>query len=124
MVCDHSHPPLDLPHCQRANSHKAVGLGTANQSRAIGSAVMVAISTSIFNGFVLPRLSELGISDPDRVTEPHSRSGTEIPPEVWDEARDILSQGYNRQMFVLCACGVAQAVVALLLWKRNQIRIA
>lgn len=85
---------------------------------------MVAITTAVFNGFVLPQLSGLGISDPNRVIERYSQNETGISPEVWDEARHILSQGYNRQMFVLVACGGAQAAVALLLWKKNQIRVA
>lgn len=103
-----------------ANSHEAVGMGTANQFRAIGSTVMVAITTALFNGFVLPQLSGLGISDPNRVIETYSQGETEIPPEIWDEARHILSEGYNRQMFALVACGAAQAAVALLFWKKNQ----
>ena len=81
---------------------------------------MVAITTALFNGFVIPHLSELGISDPNRVIESYSQAETVISPEVWDEARHILSEGYNRQMFALVACGAAQAAVALLLWKQDQ----
>lgn len=99
--------------------HKAVGMGNANQFRAIGSTVLVAITTALFNGYVIPHLSELGISDPNSVIERYSQGETEIPPEMWNEARHILSEGYNRQMFALVACGAAQAAVALLLWKRN-----
>ncbi|KAK7920463.1 MFS multidrug transporter-like protein [Apiospora marii] len=99
---------------------EAVGMGAANQFRAIGSTVMVAVTTALFNGFVFPRLSALGISDPNRVIETYSQSGTKIPPEIWDEAISILSQGYNRQMYALVACGAAQAFSALLLWKRDQ----
>jgi hypothetical protein len=99
--------------------HKAVGMGNANQFRAIGSTVLVAITTALFNGFVIPHLSELGISDPNRVIETYSQTETEISPEVWDEARHILSEGYNRQMFALVACGAAQAAVALLLWTKK-----
>lgn len=98
-----------------------MGMGTANQFRAIGSTVLVAITTALFNGFVIPRLSGLGISDPSQVIESYNQAETEIPPEVWREARHILSEGYSRQMFALVACGAAQAAVALLLWtNRNQ----
>lgn len=81
---------------------------------------MVAITTALFNGFVLPQLSGLGISDPNRVIETYGQGGTDISPEIWYEARHILSEGYNRQMFALVACGVAQAAVALLLWNNNK----
>lgn len=99
--------------------HKAVGMGNANQFRAIGSTVLVAITTALFNGYVIPHLSGLGISDPNSVIERYSQGETNIPPEIWNEARHILSEGYNRQMFALVACGAAQAAVALLLWKKN-----
>lgn len=96
-------------------------MGSANQFRAIGSTLMVAVTTALFNGLVIPRLSELGISDPNRVIETYSHRGTtRIPAGVWSDARRILSQGYNRQMYALVACGVAQAaVVALLLWEKR-----
>lgn len=102
-----------------ADMPKAVGMGNANQFRAIGSTVLVAITTALFNGYVIPHLSGLGISDPNRVIERYSQGETDIPPEIWDEARHVLSEGYNRQMFALVACGAAQAAVALLLWKKN-----
>ncbi|OTA80297.1 hypothetical protein M434DRAFT_38029 [Hypoxylon sp. CO27-5] len=103
---------------------QAVGLGTASQSRAMGSAIMVAISTSIFNDYVLSELSALGISDPSSLIETQNMTGIGASSELQDETKRILSEGYNRQMLVLCACGAAQAVVALLMWKKNQIRIA
>lgn len=81
---------------------------------------MVAVTTSLFNGFVYPHLSELGISDPSHIVETHSQGGTGISPEVWSEARQVLSQGYSRQMFALVACGVAQAAVALLAWQKKK----
>ncbi|ETS76594.1 hypothetical protein PFICI_11981 [Pestalotiopsis fici W106-1] len=98
----------------------AVAMGAANQFRAIGSTIMVAITTAIFNGYVYPRLSALGISDPNRVIQTYSQADIDISPELWDEARQVLSKGYNRQMYALIACGVAQAAAALLLWKKNQ----
>ena len=95
-------------------------MGAANQFRAIGSTIIVAVTTALFNGFVFPRLSEIGITTSDRVIETFSHSATaKMSPEVWDEARRILSQGYNRQMLVLVGCGAAQAVVALLQWEKQ-----
>jgi hypothetical protein len=94
-------------------------MGAANQFRAIGSTVMVAISTATFNGFVFPKLSGIGISDPNRVVQTYGKGRTGISPEVWNAAKGILSQGYDRQMLVLMACAAAQAAVALLMWKKK-----
>lgn len=79
---------------------------------------MVAITTSIFNAYVPSHLEELGIciSDPDHLIKTNSQ---QEKSEVQDDARVILSEGYDRQMIVLCACGVAQVVVAILMWKKN-----
>ncbi|KAK7948856.1 uncharacterized protein PG986_009742 [Apiospora aurea] len=110
---------LNIPHVAEKRDH-AVGMGAANQFRAIGSTLMVAVTTALFNGFVFPRLSELGISDPNRVIETYSHGGTVgIAEDVWNDARGILPQGYNRQMYALVACGVAQVAVALLLWEKH-----
>ncbi|KAI0146368.1 putative multidrug resistance protein fnx1 [Xylariaceae sp. FL1272] len=102
----------------------AVGLGTANQFRAIGSSVLVAVTTAVFNGYVYPQLLGLGISNPDTVIEAYSEARRNVAPEVWDEARRSLSKGYDRQMLVLVASAAAQIFAALLLWKKIQIRVA
>ncbi|KAK8134590.1 hypothetical protein PG984_006602, partial [Apiospora sp. TS-2023a] len=110
---------LNIPHVAEKRDH-AVGMGSANQFRAIGSTLLVAVTTALFNGFVFPRLSELGISDPNRVIETYSHGGTTgIPADIWSDARRVLSEGYNRQMYALVACGVAQAASALLLWEKR-----
>ncbi|KAH9905833.1 putative multidrug resistance protein fnx1 [Xylariomycetidae sp. FL2044] len=113
---------LTVPAVAEKRDH-AVGMGSANQFRAIGSSVMVAVTTAVFNGFVFSELSDLGISHPNSVVEAYSRSGAEISPELWDEPKDVLSEGYNRQMFVLVGCGAAQAAVAFLLWRKKQLRV-
>ncbi|KAK7979680.1 t-SNARE [Apiospora arundinis] len=103
---------------------KAVGLGTATQSRAMGSAIMISVTTSVFNGFVLPRLTSLGIPDPTSTLQGHGPGASQIPPDLLNDARDVLSEGYNRQMLVLSGCGAAQVFLALLMWRKKQIRIA
>ncbi|KAI1842149.1 hypothetical protein JX266_011682 [Neoarthrinium moseri] len=113
---------LAIPAVSEKRDH-AVGMGAANQFRAIGSTIMVAVTTALFNGFVFPQLSALGMSDPNRVIETYSQNETEISPELWEEARHILSQGYSRQMYALVACGAAQAAAALLLWKKSTTKI-
>lgn len=97
---------------------KAVGMAAANQFRTMGSAVGLAIATSVFNGYTLHRLAGLGINGSldDIVT------GQELLPVAFrEEARHILSEGYNRQMLVLCAFSAGQIPTALLLWKRKHI---
>ncbi|KOS22229.1 Multidrug resistance protein 3 [Escovopsis weberi] len=85
---------------------QAVGLGTATQSRAMGSAIMVAVTTSVFNG----------------LSQASSLVAAGMTAEVEQLARQILSRGYNRQMYVLCACGAAQVPAAFLMWRKKQIK--
>ncbi|KAG8162130.1 hypothetical protein KVR01_007895 [Diaporthe batatas] len=101
-----------------AECDKAVGMAAANQFRTMGSAVGLAIATSVFNGYTFSRLAGLGINSSleDIIT------GQELlPVALRNEARHILSEGYNRQMLVLCAFSAAQIPTALLLWKRKHI---
>jgi len=90
----------------------------------MGSAIGLAIVTSVFNGYVRSELARLGIAA--SVTDLGSQRGqsSTLPPGVQDEVLNALSQGYNRQMLVLCAFGAAQLPVALLMWKRKQIVVA
>lgn len=98
---------------------EAVGMGAANQFRVMGSAIGLAIATSVFDGYVEPRLAGIGIIDPvDQLTNVGLGS---VSQSVKDQARLTLSEGYNRQMLVLCALSAAQIPAALLMWKRKQI---
>ncbi|KAI1088164.1 putative efflux pump antibiotic resistance protein [Rostrohypoxylon terebratum] len=97
---------------------KAVGMASANQFRTMGSAMGLAIATSVFNGYVLPHLSILGIQDPAAALITGQQF---LSADLQDEGRLILSEGYNRQMTVLCALSAAQIPAALLMWKRKQI---
>ncbi|KAI0023771.1 MFS multidrug transporter-like protein [Xylariomycetidae sp. FL0641] len=95
---------------------KAVGMAAANQFRTMGSAMGIAIATSVFNGLTLPKFADIGISGgvTDLVTG-QQPSGVTLP----DNVRHILSEGYNRQMLVLCGFSAAQLPVAFLMWKRK-----
>ncbi|KXX79724.1 Multidrug resistance protein 3 [Madurella mycetomatis] len=86
---------------------QAVGMAIANQFRTMGSAMFLAIATSVFNGY-------LGITG-DNAADFAGVS------EQQEESRRMLSEGYNRQMLVLCAVSAAQIPATLLLWKRKQI---
>ncbi|PQE06763.1 MFS multidrug transporter protein [Rutstroemia sp. NJR-2017a BBW] len=97
---------------------KAVGMASANQFRAMGSAIGLAIATSVFNGYTLSHFADLGItvSMTDLITGQQS-----LPESVREDTRRILSEGYNRQMLVLCVVSAAQIPTAMLMWKRKQI---
>ncbi|KAH7131785.1 MFS multidrug transporter-like protein [Dendryphion nanum] len=96
----------------------AVAMGTANQFRALGSAVGLAIVTSVFNNYVGSHLPQLNLRDPAAAIAP---SHSQLPLETQYQIRKILSGGYNRQMLTLCALGAAQVPAALLMWRREQV---
>ncbi|KAI9151238.1 Efflux pump FUS6 [Paramyrothecium foliicola] len=99
---------------------KAVGLGSANQFRYMGSAFGLAIVTSVFNEYTKPRFSDLGVPT---LEEQLYVVDTHVPAVVQDQIRTILAGGYSRQMLVLCSFSVAQLFVAALLWRRKQIML-
>ncbi|KAI0010006.1 major facilitator superfamily MFS-1 [Xylariaceae sp. FL0662B] len=113
---------LVIPRAVESHDH-AVGFGAGNQFRMMGGAIMIAISTSVFNSSVRPYLAELfGFADTNTLVTLGYELGS-LPLEMQNEIRVILAKGYNRQMLVLCASAAAQIPAALLLWKRNQILI-
>ncbi|KAF7912853.1 uncharacterized protein EAF01_001874 [Botrytis porri] len=97
---------------------KAVGMASANQFRAMGSAIGLAVATSVFNGYTLSHFADLGIngSMTDLITGQSS-----LLESVREDTRRILSEGYNRQMLVLCVILAVQIPIAMLMWKRKQI---
>ncbi|CAH0052188.1 unnamed protein product [Clonostachys solani] len=112
---------LMVPFTTEKRDH-AVGMGAANQFRYMGSAFGLAIATSVFNGYGMSRLRDLGIAEP---TELFLAGESDILPESTQEVvRQILSEGYNRQMLVLCAFAAAQVPATLLMFKRKQVIVA
>ncbi|KAM7191826.1 Major facilitator superfamily domain containing protein [Rhypophila sp. PSN 637] len=102
-----------------AESDKAVGMGAGNQFRMTGSAFGLAITTSVFNAYIRAQLSELGVTN--TLQGLSSDFLDALPGHLKDAASQILSDGYNRQMLVLCGFAAAQFPAALLLWRRKQI---
>ncbi|KAI0451922.1 putative multidrug resistance protein fnx1 [Xylaria acuta] len=101
-----------------AKQDKASGLGLASQLRTMGTAFGLAISTSVFNGYALSRLTELGVST--NLIAISSEQAL-LSPAIQEGIRNILSEAYNRQMLVLVAFAGAQTPVVLFMWKREQI---
>lgn len=85
----------------------------------IGSAFGLSTTTSVFNSYIRSHLSDLGVSDPLKDLS-GGRLDT-IPAQLRDQTRRILSDGYNRQMVVLCGFAAGQLLTALLIWRRKQV---
>ncbi|KAI1354865.1 putative multidrug resistance protein fnx1 [Xylaria sp. FL0043] len=108
-----------IPFVNEKQDH-ATALGAGSQFRLMGGAIILAISTSVFNGYVRPHLaSQLGISDTDTLTQVLST----FPRELQEEARVVLAVGYSRQMLVLAISAALQIPATLLLWQKKQLRI-
>jgi len=97
---------------------KAVGMAAGNQFRTMGSAIGLAIAASVFNGYTLSRLASIGVNDPTSQLIAGSQA---LDIALKEEARRILSIGYNRQMLVLSGFSALQIPTALMMWKREQI---
>lgn len=93
-------------------------MGAATQFRMMGGAIVLALSTSVFNSHVLPALDELGLSGSTK-NLPQTIALIE-KTDVLASLRSSLSEGYNRQMYVLCASAAAQVLAAFLVLKRKQ----
>lgn len=104
---------------------QAVALGSGSQFRMMGSAIAIAIATSVFNSYTGPRLADLvgQSSTGSSSLAGLSQTLNSLPPAIQTEVRLVLARGYNWQMIVLCACAAGQIPAALLLWRKNQIRL-
>ncbi|PQE23109.1 major facilitator superfamily transporter protein [Rutstroemia sp. NJR-2017a WRK4] len=106
-----------------SNVELAVGMATGSQFQVMGSTIVFSIGTSVFNGHTGALLeSLLGGSGPASVVN-LGESIQHVPQAVQDEIRHTLAEGYNCQLLVLCATAAAQVPVALLLWRKKQIRV-
>ncbi|XDG05322.1 hypothetical protein ABKA04_004937 [Annulohypoxylon sp. FPYF3050] len=103
-----------------AEMDNAVGMGAGSQFRMIGSSMILAISTSVFNTYARPELQKLlGMSDTDALSELLPT----LTPALQEQVRLILAEGYNRQILVLCVSAAAQIPCTLLMWKKKQITL-
>jgi MFS family permease len=102
-----------------SGSDSSVGMGAVVQFRMVGGAIVLAVATSVFNGYVLPRLKVLGVTDIREITSLDPSAALELGAEI----RNVLSQGYSRQLLVLCGSASAQTLALLLIWKRKQIQL-
>ncbi|CAJ2502464.1 Uu.00g098580.m01.CDS01 [Anthostomella pinea] len=102
---------------------RASGMGAGAQFRMMGSAVILAISTSVFNTYTRPILQKLlGVSDSDSLIQ-SGASLASLPQALQDQVRYTLGEGYNRQILVLCVSAALQIPFTLLMWKKKQLVI-
>lgn len=95
-------------------------MGAAAQFRMMGSAMILAISTSVFNTYARPQLESLvGVSDADILP----RLLPTLPQELQNQVRYVLAEAYNRQTLVLCVSSAMQIPVTLFMWKKKQLTI-
>ncbi|KAI1413990.1 MFS general substrate transporter [Hypoxylon sp. FL1857] len=107
-----------IPFVNKRQYH-AVGMGAGAQFRMIGSSMILAIATSVFNGYARSHLQAItGSSD----TNALSHLGS-LPPELQEQIRYSLTEAYNRQNLVLCASAAMQIPASLLMWKKKQVVI-
>ncbi|XXH01648.1 hypothetical protein Hte_008008 [Hypoxylon texense] len=108
-----------IPWVNEKRDH-AVAMGAGSQFRMMGGAMVLAISTSVFNTYARPILQTLlGVSDTDVLIQV---LGT-LPQALQEEVRYTLAEGYNRQVLVLCVSAALQVPASLLMWKKKQVVI-
>ncbi|OTA92494.1 hypothetical protein M434DRAFT_396376 [Hypoxylon sp. CO27-5] len=99
--------------------YHAVGMGAGAQFRMIGSTMILAIATSVFNGYARSHLQAItGSSDTNALSQLNL-----LHPDVQEQVRYALSEAYNRQNLVLCASAAMQIPASLLMWKKKQVVI-
>lgn len=96
-------------------------MGSGAQFRSMGSSVVLAISTSVFNTYTRPRLQELlGVSSSDDLLFSADALAS-LPPLLLEQVRHLLAEGYNRQVLVLAVSAALQVPASLLMWKKKQL---
>ncbi|KAH7313897.1 major facilitator superfamily domain-containing protein [Stachybotrys elegans] len=113
-----------IPHVSESIDH-AVGMGAAGQLRMIGSTVVLAISTSIFNSHIRPRMEDILGSMP--ASSEWALSSSEaiglLPQQVQGDIRQVLAEGFNWQILTLCISAALQIPAALMILRKQNIKV-
>ncbi|KAI1121538.1 major facilitator superfamily domain-containing protein [Nemania abortiva] len=100
---------------------RAVGMAAGAQLRSMGSSIVLAISTSVFNTYARSRLQGLlGVSSSDELLFSGEILGS-LPPALLEQVRHLLAESYNRQVLVLAVSAALQVPASLLMWKKKQL---
>ncbi|PSN69770.1 MFS general substrate transporter [Corynespora cassiicola Philippines] len=103
---------------------KAVGMGAISQLRPMGGVIVLAIATSVFKSYTRPRLAEFFASNSSSGSLIFTADSiSQFDAQDQDRIRDILAHGYDLQMYVVCAFAPAQIPMALLVWRKEQVRV-
>lgn len=96
-------------------------MGSGAQFRSMGSSIVLAISTSVFNTYARPKLQGLlGVSSADDLLFSEEVLAS-LSPAVLVELRHLLAEAYNRQVLVLAVSAALQIPASLLMWKKKQL---
>ena len=85
----------------------------------MGSAFGIAIATSVFNSYTSPLFDGLGVPNVPEIFVAGQQGS--LQEALREQAREIISDGYNRQMLVMCAFAAAEIPVGFLIWRTKQI---
>ncbi|KAG6362567.1 hypothetical protein INS49_007659 [Diaporthe citri] len=107
---------LMIPFVIEKRDH-AIGLAAGSQFRFIGSSMILAISSSVFNSFARSRLRDLGVGDPDTL----AFILPTLPNAIQEQVRYTLAEGYSRQTLTLCISAALQVPASLLMWKKKPV---
>ncbi|RAK95753.1 MFS general substrate transporter [Aspergillus ibericus CBS 121593] len=94
---------------------QAIAMGLTLQARMLGASLGVAVVNSILVNYVKGHLPPI-----EAAADPNHLAG--LPVEIQDTIRAVYASGYNRQMYAVGACGAAQLVAVVLMWKKDQVR--
>ncbi|KAI1113663.1 putative multidrug resistance protein fnx1 [Nemania sp. NC0429] len=121
--CGMSFTPLFLVITRAVDStDRSVGLGAGNQFRLVGSTIIIALATSIFNSYIRGTLADLLGSDAISLVS-LGQELVSLPTNKQNAARIALSQGFRRQILVLAGSAGAQIPSSFLFWRKQQIMI-
>ena len=97
--------------------------GAVAQFRLMGGAIGAAIATSVLNSFVKSELSSVLSQEQLAAVLDSTGAIGGLPSPVVGTVRSVFGQGYNLQMKILAGFAAAQVPSALLMWRKEQIRI-
>ncbi|GAP86914.1 putative MFS multidrug transporter [Rosellinia necatrix] len=100
---------------------RAVGMGSGAQFRSMGSSIVLAVSTSVFNTYARPKLQGLlGLSSSDELLF-SAESLASLAPAILEDVQHVLAEGYNRQVLVLAVSAALQVPASLMMWRKKQL---
>lgn len=101
----------------------AAGNAAAVQFRFLGSATVISLTTAVGNSSVKHKLSGLLTSSQIESIFRKSAAINTLPMSLQPTVRSYFVESFNVQMRIVLGFAVATILCALMMWKRNQIRV-